>query len=192
LNHPAAHSLLLSAFPVEGLPFAVMEFVGRIARYGVPLLTVWSLFVWGNRVRNILADGEGLGFGWDFASAADLFGNPTSDSGRLLSLCLSGAFILIAAWVIESAYRLWRDGGSDPFSCVTSAAHALAVLNIVVWPIRAYGILISDEWSGGFKAVHTVLALVSVVLGLLVLFHRYGRAGDSGAVNNSESVADPV
>jgi hypothetical protein len=144
----------------------------RVARFGVPTLTLWSLGVWASRIRNILTD--------------DLEG-----TDRLWRLALAGGFVLISLWVFRSAYGLWRDGASDPLTCASGAALSLAVVNIVVWPVRAYQIL-GGDWNGGFKAVHTVLAVISVVLGLLVLFHRYGRAGNRRPIRNSQSVADPV
>ncbi len=144
----------------------------RTARFGVPTLTLWSLGVWASRIRNILNDDlEGIDLWW--------------------RLGLAGSFVVIALWVLRSAYGLWRDGASDPLTCVTGAALALAAVNIVVWPIRAYQILVGD-WGGGFKAVHTVLAVISVVLGLLVLFHRYGRAGNRRPIRHSQSVADSL
>ena len=144
----------------------------RVARYGVPLLTLWSLGVWASRVRNILADDlEGVDLWW--------------------RLGLAGSFVVLSLWVFRSAYGLWRDGASDPLTCVSGAALSLAIANIVVWPVRAYQILV-DDWSAGFKAVHTVLAVISVGLGLLVLFHRYGRAGHRRPIRNRPSVADPV
>lgn len=144
----------------------------RMARFGVPLLTLWSLGVWASRIRNILNDDlEGLDLWW--------------------RLGLAGSFVVLSFWVFRSAYGLWRDGASDPLTCVSGAALSLALANIVVWPIRACQILVGD-WSAGFKAVHTVLAVISVGLGLLVLFHRYGRAGHRRPIRNRQSVADPV
>ncbi len=162
-----------------------MEQLSRAARWGVPLLTVWSLVVWGSRIRNILRDdGVDVPITWRPSPVIDGL-----QENR--SFFLSVFFILISFWVFRSAYGLWRDGASDPLTCVSGAALTLALANVIVWPIRAYGIL-GDDWSGAFKAVHTLLATVSVVLGLLVLFHRYGRAGNSRPVRHRKSVADPV
>jgi hypothetical protein len=144
----------------------------KLALLGVPTLTLWSLGVWASRIRNIVNDDfEGIDLWW--------------------RLGVAGGFVLIALWVLRSAYGLWRDGASDPLTCVSGAALTLAVVNIVVWPIRGYQIL-GGDWSGGFKAVHTVLAVISVVLGLLVLFHRYGRAGNRRPIRHSQSVADSL
>ncbi len=107
---------------------------------------------------------------------------------RLGLACL---FVLTALWTVRSAYGLWRDGAVDWWSCVSGAALALAGLNVVVWPIRAYQILAGD-WSGGFKVVHSLLAIISVGLGLLVAFGRYGRAGNRRPIRNSESITGPV
>lgn len=45
---------------------------------------------------------------------------------------------------------------------------ALAALSVLIWPIRAVQILLQD-WSTGFKVVHSILAVGSVGLGLWVL-----------------------
>ena len=159
--------------------------LARIAKFAVPALTAWSLFVWGSRLRNILADdGVSFGLGWSVDEVVDAL-------QANVSFGLAVLFILVSLWVLRSAYGLWRDGAADPLTCVSGAALALALGNVVVWPIRAVRIL-GEDWSTGFKAVHTLLAFVSVVLGLLVLFHRYGRAGNSRPVRNRQSVADPV
>ncbi|NNF55851.1 MAG: hypothetical protein HKN03_15595 [Acidimicrobiales bacterium] len=144
----------------------------RISRFAVPAITVWSLTVWASRIRNILAD--------------DLEG-----TDRLWRLGLASLFVVVSLWVFRSAFGLWRDGASDWWSCVSGAALTLALINMVVWPVRAYQILAGD-WSGGFKAVHSLLAVISVALGLLVAFQRYGRAGNRRSVRNSQSVAGQV
>jgi hypothetical protein len=144
----------------------------KAIRFAVPLLVFWSLGVWGWRVRNVLTD-ELVGFelAW--------------------RLGLAAAFVLLALWALRSAMVLWRDGASDWWCCVSGAVLSLAVLNLVVWPVRASQIAIG-EWSTGFKVVHTLLAAVSVVLGLLVVFQRYGRAGHRRSVNKRRSVAHQV
>lgn len=166
--------------------------VQRAARFSAPAIVLWSLFVWGNRLRNMRADGEGIGLVRNDELVSETEGRFNVDEPRVVAVLLAVFFIAAALWAIRSAYGLWRDGASDPLTCVTGAVLALAAAGLVVWPVRAYGILGSDEWSGAFKAVHTLLAVISVVLGLLVLFHRYGRAGNSRSVRNSQSVADPV
>lgn len=141
-------------------------------RVPVLALTLWSIGVWGSRIRNILADDlEGVDLVW--------------------RLGLAGLFVVTALWVLRSMYVLWRDGAVDWWYCVTGAALTLAAANIVVWPVRASQILMGD-WSTGFKVVHTVLAAVSVVLGLLVVWQRYGRAGHRRAVRHRQSVANQV
>lgn len=144
----------------------------RVTKFAVPGITVWSLVVWASRIRNILAD--------DFEGI-----------DRLWRLGLAGLFVVVSLWVLRSAHGLWRDGASDWWSCVSGAAMTLALINIVVWPVRAYQIL-SGDWSGGFKVVHSLLAVISVALGLLVTFQRYGRAGNRRSVRNSQSVAGQI
>ena len=164
----------------------------RVAKFSGPALVLWSLFVWVNRLRNMRADGEGIGIERNDELLVEAQGRFNVDTSRLIAVALAVFFVTASLWALRSAYGLWRDGAADPLTCVSGAVLALAVANLVVWPIRAYGILGSDEWTGAFKTVHTLLALVSVVLGLLVLFHRYGRAGNSRSVRNRQSVADPV
>ncbi len=164
----------------------------RAAKFSAPALVLWSLFVWVNRLRNMRADGEGIGLERNDESIREVEGGFNVDEARLIAVALAVLFVAASLWAIRSAYGLWRDGASDPLTCVSGAVLALALANLVVWPIRAYGILGSDEWTGAFKAVHTLLAVISVVLGILVLFHRYGRAGNSRSVHHSQSVADPV
>ncbi len=144
----------------------------RLSRLAVPGIALWSLVVWASRIRNILVD--------DFQG-----------SELIWRLGLATLFVVVSLWVLRSAYGLWRDGASDWWSCVSGAAMTLALINIVVWPVRAYQIL-SGDWSGGFKAVHSLLAVISVALGLLVTFQRYGRAGNRRSVRNSQSIAGQV
>lgn len=70
------------------------------------------------------------------------------------SVLLAGSFLVLAAIVIASMWkRGWR----------LYAVSALAVWTIVVWAVRTPMILVHDH-PAGFKAVHTVLAIVSIGL----------------------------
>jgi hypothetical protein len=104
-------------------------------------LVVWTLAIWGSRVRNILVDDELVGF------------------ERFLSLAVALVLIGSATAVAISMFRQtsWR----------SSALGVLVVVGILRWTLRGPVILLSDEWDAGFKIVHTVLWLTTVALSLL-------------------------
>jgi hypothetical protein len=93
-------------------------------------LALWSLFVWGVRIRN--AEGE-LG--------------PTS---------LAVSFVVLAVAVLATR------GARLP-------TLALAGWTIAVWVLRAFDIALLSDHEVGFVVVHTVLAAVSIVLGVLAV-----------------------
>ena len=68
-----------------------------------------------------------------------------------------GSYLLAASFLALAAIALWRRG-----RWVT----ALAAYTIVVWAIRTPLILVHDH-PGGFKVVHTVLAVVSIALAVV-------------------------
>lgn len=112
------------------------------------MLAVWSLFVWGGRLRNLIAEPGGLG---------DLTG------GDRWSLAGSLLFGLLAVATLVTLAVVRR------FTVIP--ATALAVLGIVVWAYRAV-VILGRDYSAGFLAVHTVLAAVSIGLGLWYLRTR--------------------
>ena len=117
-------------------------------------LVVWTLVIWGSRVRNIIADVELTGL------------------DRWLSLGVAGA-LLIAALVTGVAVLTKATWQRLPLGI-------LVVGGIVRWTIRGPLILVTGDWSFGFRAVHTVLWLVTVVLS--VAAWREGRGvGTSGS-----------
>jgi len=113
-------------------------------------LAVWSLFVWGGRLRNLFAEPGGLG---------DLAG------GERWSLVGSLLFAVLAVATLVTLAVGRR------FTIIP--ATALAVLGIVVWAYRAV-VILGRDYSAGFMVVHTILAAVSIGLGLWYL--RSGRA----------------
>jgi peptidoglycan/LPS O-acetylase OafA/YrhL len=104
-------------------------------------LVVWTLLLWTTRIANIWRD-------------ADL--DTWERRGRTL-LALSFTVLAIAAVV-----ALWR----RLRQARVVAVGALAGWTIVVWVVRGIGILAADH-DLGFKAVHTALAVVSIVLAVL-------------------------
>lgn len=115
-------------------------------------LVVWTLGIWGSRMRNIQADTELVGFDRTVALAVAF--------AFLASASITGAAVLrTAPWEM---YPLL----------------ALVALGIVRWTWRGTAILFSDEWEVGFKVVHTVLWLVTVALSVLG-WREHRRASSS-------------
>lgn len=108
-------------------------------------LSLWSLFVWGGRLRNLIAEPRGLG---------DLTGG---DRWSLTGSFVFGILALatVAALVVNRRFAVLP-------------ATPLAVLSVVVWAYRAV-VILGRDYSVGFLAVHTVLAGVSIGLGVWLL-----------------------
>lgn len=105
------------------------------------ILIVWTLGIWGSRLRNIQADSELVGF--DRAVAVGI------------------AYVLLAAATAAGAAIL----RGSPWEVYPLGA--LVAIGILRWTIRGPIIFLSNEWEAGFKAVHTVLWLVTVALSVL-------------------------
>ncbi len=116
----------------------------------VPLgvaLSSWTLFAWTNRVRNVLDD-ESL-VGWS----------------RQWRLGVAVGFCVVA--LIGLGLLAWERRRA--VSPLTKRFFALfALLGIGWWGVRGVSTLFG-EFSIGFKIVHSVLALVTIGLGVLVL-----------------------
>ncbi|HEV3226680.1 MAG TPA: hypothetical protein VGZ52_07590 [Acidimicrobiales bacterium] len=72
-----------------------------------------------------------------------------------------GSLLLAASFLVLAALALWRRG-----HWIT----ALAGWTVAVWVVRTPMIL-ADHQSGAFKAVHTVLAVVSIGLAITAQVH---------------------
>lgn len=114
------------------------------------VLVVWTLFVWVGRVRNILVDD-------------DLDGR-----SQLWRLALAFAFITLAVGLTAALVPFVCWGRARSYGRARQIARGLAWFGIVVWPIRAVTILL-DTYDPAFKVVHTILAVVTVGLGVAVL-----------------------
>jgi hypothetical protein len=114
-------------------------------------LVGWTFLVWTTRIANIWRD-EGLDTG-----------------GKLGRTGLALSFTVLAIAVVVAVWRAsgWR----------TLAVAVLASWTAGVWVVRGSGILLGDE-SLGFKAVHTVLAVVSIALAVLA----WREAASSGSL----------
>lgn len=120
----------------------------------VVTLVLWTLLVWFNRLGNIWRDQE------------------LDTAGQLGRSALAASFIAGAVLV---AFAAWR---SAPGAAVTVAA-VFGVWTVGVWVWRAIAILAGSE-STGFKAVHTVLAVVSIALATAAYRELRARAARAG------------
>ncbi len=120
---------------------------------------LWTLFVWGGRLRNLVQDEGGL----TQASRWSLVGS-------VLFTVL--AVLLLAA--VGLARRADRSAGGDgtgrpgPGLAERPAVGVLAALTVGVWSVRAVDIALEDH-EPGFIVVHVVLALVSMTLAALAV-----------------------
>ena len=104
-------------------------------------MVVWTFLVWTTRIANVWRD-------------ADL---DTGDRWGRTLLALS--FTILAIVVVVALRRRLTHA-------TVAAVAALAAWTTAVWIVRGIGILAADH-DGGFKLVHTMLAVVSIVLAVL-------------------------
>lgn len=130
---------------------------GLLSTFG---LIGWTLFVWVGRIRNILADDDLVGWSqlWRACLAISFVG-----------LALVGAGFLVRALVSNPATE--QDAA---MRLAKKAVTVLACYGIVIWAIRGTDIFFGSH-ELAFKAVHTVLAVVTISLGVLVI-QRFVRA----------------
>lgn len=118
------------------MPFLDMR-PARFRHWSVAAFGVWNVVIWVTRARNIVRDdtlSTGLRVAWLVPVVVFL---------------AAGALALLA-W--------WR--GRDGFARLLAVA---AVGSMLYWPLRLVLVLAGDR-DGAFKAVHAVLAVVSVAL----------------------------
>lgn len=125
---------------------------GRRAMMAGRVLAAWNLFVWGGRIRNLLADPGGL------AQA-----NRWSLVGSVVFCLLA---LVVLALAVGGRVGWWSGERAGPWEW--SVAAAMAAVGVVVWAYRGVAIA-GAGYSFGFVAVHTVLAVVTIGLGLIVL-----------------------
>ncbi len=113
------------------------------------ILAAWNLFVWGGRLRNLIVDPGGLAV------------------ANRWSLLASVGFSLMALVVLGFWLARWRGQGVG-----SGLGHPVALLmafvGIGLWLVRGLAIA-SADYSIGFIIVHSVLALITIALGLAVL-----------------------
>ena len=111
-------------------------------KLGWPLvLVVWTIGIWGSRLRNALADNELVG------------------AERVLDVGIAAIFVGLAVIVGLTRWKQHR--------FARPALEVLAALGVIRFSIRGPLILASSEWDVGFKVVHTILWIVTVVLSIL-------------------------
>lgn len=104
-------------------------------------LVAWTFFVWTTRIANIWRD-EALTTGEKWGRTG-----------------LAVSFTVLALAVVVTLWRRARQAS-------LVAVGALAGWSVVVWVVRDVRIVAADH-GAGFKAVHTVLAVVSIALAAL-------------------------
>lgn len=107
-------------------------------------LALWTVGIWGSRLRNALADDELVG------------------SDRFSAIGVAAVFVALGVIVGVGVLRRQWQWQWPPLL-------VLVIVGVVRWTIRGPIILLSDEWSVGFKVVHTVLWLVTVLLSVRAL-----------------------
>jgi hypothetical protein len=123
-------------------------------------LVAWTVLVWTGRIRNVIGDGD------------------LSPAGRISGLAVAAVFLGLAG--LSVSVLLGGRGGVG----TTRFVAVFCLWTITFWAVRGTGMLFADH-DLGFKAVHSVLALVSI--GLAVPLHRLdrdlgqSRSGDPGA-----------
>jgi hypothetical protein len=135
--------------------------VGFMVRRRWPVLALvgWSAFVWITRLNNTLAD---------------------DDADKPLSLALSASILVLAA---ASAVVLVRRRSSATTETDQRLWLAFAGWTVLVWAVRGIEITLSDH-NLGFKVVHVMLGVVSVVLAAAVVgVVRRERAAEAAAVS---------
>ena len=110
-------------------------------------LALWTLAIWGSRLRNAVVDEELAGF------------------DRISAVGIAAGFVILGAIVgFGVVRRQWHRG----------PLYVLVIAGILRWTLRGPVILLSDEWEVGFKVVHTVLWLVTVIFSLLAWREYHG------------------
>jgi len=114
-------------------------------------LGAWTVFVWFQRIGNVLGDEE------------------LSGVAQLWRVAVAVGFVGAGGVVVSSVVLAGRSGSQD--SGVARFASplgvGLAVVGSIWWVLRGGQILIGD-WDASFKAVHTLLAVAVVGLSVMV------------------------
>lgn len=118
-------------------------------------LGAWTVFVWFQRIGNVIGDDERSGF---------------AQAWRLVV-----AVGFVAAGLALVGFVIAGQRGSEIGRLASPLGLGLAAVGSAWWILRGGQILIGD-WDLSFKMVHTVLAVVVVALSVMVWRSRgYAR-----------------
>lgn len=111
------------------------------------VLIGWTVFLWVSRTRNVINNDE------------------LTTSGRTIRIAIAVLFVVLAAATAVAVRK------RKPQVIV-----GFLTWTVGYWLVRGVGILIDGDYSVGFKAIHTVLMVVSLTLsGLTARQLRLGR-----------------
>lgn len=99
------------------------------------VLIAWTVFLWLSRLRNVLSNDD------------------LTSGGRAVRVGVVVIFVGLAA-----------AGAVGVRKHLPKLVAAFLAWTVGYWLIRGIGILIDGDYSVGFKAVHTVLMLISLIL----------------------------
>ena len=83
-------------------------------------------------------------------------------------VALAGSFVVLGAALGLLVLRAVISGNAEKLPVLRQVALVLALYGIVVWLLRGTDILL-DDYDLGFKVVHTILAVVTIGLGVVVV-----------------------
>lgn len=126
---------------------------------------LWTAFVWVNRISNTLRS------------------TTESTGAKTFSTVLSAVLLALAIAVVVVLVRSWSTGVDASGGRVLAVA---AAVNVLVWLVRVPQILIADH-EVGFKVVHVMLGLISVVLAAFVWQIGIAAVRSAGAARSVES-----
>lgn len=112
-------------------------------RWWTAAAVLWTVFVWGGRIRNALADPD--------LSGATLVG----------VVALSLSFLVLAALV---AVLAWRSRGDGAGRALSLAVGVTTVWTTAVWLVRMADIALAGDHEAAFVMVHVTLGVVSIGL----------------------------
>lgn len=125
----------------------------------------WTLLIWGTRIGNIWRGDDG------------------GTGARLADTALAASFVVLVLAVAVATVR-----AVSP-ATVYRVVVILAGWTAGVWMVRSVDIL-ADDWSVGFKVVHTALAVVSLALAALAVRSLRSAGRSPGPVGLEPSRRD--
>ena len=112
--------------------------VTRMVRWPIVASALWTLFVWGTRIRNIAGDD-------DLSGGEQAFGYLVS------AVFLASAIAIVALLAVRRYDRL------------RVLLPVFAIVTVGWWAVRSVRIVVNDH-GWGFRIVHVVLGVISSVL----------------------------